>query len=836
ITNPETINAFTPIFFDESLSKIMPRGHAKSGRELIERLVALGIRHKKTGREIMAGYVAFPAYGEDGSIQQLVARYIGVATHRPRYLLLSLPHAGIFNRPALHAKQIILTEGIMDCMTFYEHGFRNVTCGFGSNGFHEDLLAAFTQHGTETVYIAYDNDESGNAGAAKVAEKLSECGIGVYRVHFPKGMDASDYARKTKPARHALTVLINSAEWIGKGKPKRPMLSTEIEPLKDAGKYAGRPSAKTEADAGNQESAAHSEGDSSRETESKPAEKNNAPTIKSIREKFETPVKQLEGDICELSFGDRLYRVFGLSKNNTLEVMRVNIRAYIEEGYFSETIDLASNKQKDRYAIDAAEALRGKAETFKRDLERMFLKLEDVQYERIYGAEQEAKNKRVEISDTDKEAAFKFLKSKRIFNIIEEDFKKCGVVGEEENLLVMYLAATSRLLVKPIHILIHSSSAAGKSTLMKAVLNLMPPEDVHLYSALTGQALYYMQNKDLKHKILAVEEDRGAERADYIMKMLQTEGKASIATTIKDPGTGHMSASDYWIEGPLGCWRTSTAVWIDEEVLNRFLVIATDESREQTGRILEAQRFMRTLEGWQSREARKEIYTLHQNAQRLLRPLPVINPLAHKLSFLDDRHRLRRDHEKYQSLIEAVALLRQYQKPLQKREIGGKTEECIHVDLIDIRIANRLANHVLGRTLDDLPPHTRTFLSNMAALADEETERQNVSRLDVKLTRRQMMEKTGLSSTQVHHHLGKLIENEYILPHPGTHRRLLVYEILYRGEGQSGKPFLPGIADLRELEKELKETLKAQKELENKSKTENKREGDSTSSVKAASI
>jgi DNA primase len=772
ITNPETIAAFAPIFFDESLSKIMPRGHAKSGRELIAKLVELGIRHEKTGRELLAGYVGFPAYREDGSIAQIVCRYTGLATHRPRYLLLPMPHAGLFNRAALSEQTVILTEGVLDAMSFYEHGFRNVTCCFGSNGFHADLHAALTQHKVQTVYLAFDNDESGNTGAAKVAEKLAGSGIDCFRVHFPKGLDANDYIRKTRPAAQALQVLLNSAEWLGAG--RGPAAKPKPE-------SAGAPPAASPATP-------------------PPAQ---APDITALRAGDDTPVNVLEGDICEMSFGDRLYRVFGLSKNNTLEVMRVNVRVYMGDGYFTETADLASNKQKDRYAQDASEALGPKAETFKRDLQRMFLKLEDLQYDRLYGEQSKKQTARVEISEEDKAAAIQLLKDRRLFERIAEDFRRCGVVGEETNLLMMYLAATSRLLAKPIHILIQSSSAAGKSTLMKAALNMMPEEDVLLYSALTGQALYYMQDKDLKHKLLAVEEDRGAEKAEYIIKMLQTEGKANIATTIKDPGTGHMSTSDYWIEGPVSCWKTTTALWVDEEVLNRFLVIATDESREQTRRILEVQRLMRTFEGWELRENRDAIYELHRNAQRLLRPLPVVNPYAAQLSFLDDRHRLRRDHEKYQVLIEAVALLRQYQKPIEKREIGGRIEECILVDLKDIRLANRLANHVMGRTLDEVPPHTRTFLATLARLADEEARRLSISRAEVRLSRRQMIAETGLSSTMIHNHLAKLAELEYVIAHPGGVRRLMVYEILYRGEGDNGAPFLPGIADLRELKKDL---------------------------------
>ena len=42
----------------------------------------------------------------------------------------------------------------------------------------------------------------------------------------------------------------------------------------------------------------------------------------------------------------------------------------------------------------------------------------------------------------------------------------------------------------------------------------------------------------------------------------------------------------------------------------------------------------------------------------------MVNPYANRLTFLDDRTRTRRDHEKYLTLIDTIALLHQYQRVL----------------------------------------------------------------------------------------------------------------------------------------------------------------------------
>ena len=80
------------------------------------------------------------------------------------------------------------------------------------------------------------------------------------------------------------------------------------------------------------------------------------------------------------------------------------------------------------------------------------------------------------------------------------------------------------------------------------------------------------------------------------------------------------------------------------------------------------------------------------------------------LTFVDDRTRTRRDHDKYLTLIDAIALLHQHQRPIKSIEHGDQLIRYVEVTLDDIETANRLAHEVLGRTLDELPPQTRKLL------------------------------------------------------------------------------------------------------------------------------
>src|SRR5207237_5459208 len=99
-------------------------------------------------------------------------------------------------------------------------------------------------------------------------------------------------------------------------------------------------------------------------------------------------------------------------------------------------------------------------------------------------------------------------------------------------------------------------------------------------SAKNGQSLFYMGETDLKNKVLAIVEEEGAQRAAYALKLLQSEGVLTIASTGKDATTGRLITHQYRVEGPVMIFLTTTAVDVDEELLNRCLVLSVDEGSQ----------------------------------------------------------------------------------------------------------------------------------------------------------------------------------------------------------------------------------------------------------------
>ena len=502
-----------------------------------------------------------------------------------------------------------------------------------------------------------------------------------------------------------------------------------------------------------------------------------------------------------LTLGDgksaRRYRVRGLAKNLAVDVLKVNLMMSAEDAFHVDTLDLYSAKARAHYVAQAAQETAITDAVLKADLGRVLLALEQLQDQAIVDVLKP--EPQPQMSEPDREAALALLKAPNLIERVLADFAAVGLVGEETNKLVGYLAAVSRKLDKPLGVVIQSSSAAGKSTLMDAVLAFVPEEEKVKYSAMTGQSLFYMGETNLKHKALAIVEEEGASRASYALKLLQSEGELTIASTGKDPASGNLITQQYRVEGPVALLITTTARDIDEELMNRCLVLAVDEGREQTRAIHERQRARRTLDGLFASRERQAVTALHQNAQRLLRPLDVLNPFASFLTFPDQTTRLRRDHEKYLTLIDVIAFLHQHQRPIKTAERAGQRVEYIEATLADIELANRIAHDVLGRSLDELPPQTRRLLKLVDGHVGTECQRQAIRRADYRFARRTLREAIAWGDTQLKVHLARLVELEYLVAHR-TRTGGNEYELVYELAGDDGARF-PGLADIEAIKK-----------------------------------
>jgi len=758
IKNAEALAAFKIGFVDRTLGLRLPNNNRKEGAAIRERLQRLGI-YRESGHEHLRGRIVFPVIAEDGTIGTVYGRAIDDGGKHERHLFLPGPQRGLWNPAALKSSEVILCEGIIDALTFYCAGFQNVTTSYSAKVLPEEMLDALIAAKVRLVFIAFDRDEAGDQGAEAVAAQLMARGVECRRVLFPHGLDANDYAVKVTPAEKSLGLLLNAAAWLGKGK-----VSACVAPAPSS---LAAKAAESAADVSAPEIAAPVPPSTSNEAAGeKPSA---APSL----------VPHGEYWLCVID--GREYRVGGLEKTLGTDALKITLRLRVGDRFHLDSLDLAKDGERRRFIERAAEETGLHADLLKRDVCRILFAVELAQIELAKPAEEIAPV--VTLSEAERKEALTWLQAPDLIGRLRVAFRHAGIIGEENNVLLIYLAGVSRLLDRPLAVIVQSPSAAGKSMLMDSALAFFPEECRIKYSAMTGQSLYYLGETNLKHKILAIVEETGAEKASYALKLLQSEGELTIASTGKDPATGRMETQEYHVEGPVMIMLTTTAIDLDEELQNRCLTLAVDDSPEQTARIHTLQRERRTLAGLVAKAERTELLRVLKNAQRLLVTVEVLNPFAPVLTFPSGRTRNRRDHEKYLTLIDSIALLHQHQRARGRHEVAGRVLEYVEVTLDDIALANELAPEVLGRSLDELPPQTRRLLDYIRALVRAKLAQPGQgAKLGATFSRRELHTASGWSFTQLRVHLERLIEQEYLCVCAGRMGSQFVYELLIDAE------------------------------------------------------
>lgn len=783
---PEAVETFKVGFADRTLGYRLPNSQLRDGKAVRTRLRDLGVI-KASGHEHFRGYLTFPVLDTDGGVGEVYGRKLAredARTGSPRHLYLPGPHRGVFNIAAFaETDELIVCESIIDALTLWCAGFRHVTAAYGVEGWTPDHQQAVVEHGIGRVLIAFDADQAGDQGAKTLAAELAAVGVESYRVELPPGTDVNEVAVAATNPTDVLGKFLRKAAWMDAlAGPTRPVhrRSPTPEPVVLA---AAEPPAPLAIEAVEE-----------LVTTTSPAAAVVAPGLDSpahVVEPVEPTPEQPDQPADEpadgavvgreliIELGTRRWRVRGLDKVTSFDVLRVNLlvtrtdRPRLAEnatpGFHVDTLDLYSARARSAFVTQAAQELRFEAEVVKADLGRVLLACE-AKAEEVIAAAQAPATPEVRLTSAQREAALDLLRDPRLIERIEGDFARVGMVGEQTNCLVGYLTAVSRLLLSPLAVIVQSTSAAGKSAVMEAVLGFVPDEDRVSFSAMTGQSLFYLGESDLSHKVLSIAEEEGASRAAYALKLLQSEGELSIASTGKDTASGRLVTHTYSVKGPTAIVLTTTAVDIDEELLNRCLVLTVDEDRDQTKAIHTAQRRAQTLEGLAARTEREQVVGVHRDAQRLLEPLAVVNPFADRLTFADGRTRTRRDHGKYLGLIAAVTLLHQHQRSRKTTTVNGTSVAYVETTIGDIEVAHRLAHAVLGQSLDDLAPQTRRLLIAVHTYVTAEAKRHAIGLDLVRFTRRQLREHlaaagAGWGDTQLKVHLARLVDLELVIVH-----------------------------------------------------------------------
>lgn len=371
--------------------------------------------------------------------------------------------------------------------------------------------------------------------------------------------------------------------------------------------------------------------------------------------------------------------------------------------------------------------------------------LEAVQRERsTRSAASLGATEKLEPTEDDTRAATALLRDPRLADRFVEDMASLGVVGEALNLQLLLLTVVSRLLTRPICVVLKSASSTGKSFLMNAVLSSLPPGECFVFTATSAKALYF-RTDSLSHKVLVFMERPGAEDNDYQIRVLQSEGKLIYSVAQKDPETGEIVTVDKEIPGPVAYIETTTQAVLHDENETRLFSASLDESMEATTKIL-AEQGRRAAQS-QDRDPGR-VLNVWQTLHTMIEPASVVIPFAERIAacFPSRLVRARRDFPRFLSLIEASAVLHQCQRELDPRG-------TIVATLDDYAMARRLAVPLLESAIFGAGKKTRELIAVARAIVPADGELRSLS---VTITASSLMKslpKSGWSKTTVSRHL-----------------------------------------------------------------------------------
>jgi DNA primase catalytic core len=713
LTDAELLRTFKVGYADGSLLKLI----AKEG-EVRDELLAVGVITAE-GRELLGGCIIVPIPDpETGQWTNLYGR--GMKTNRHCYL--PGPLRGVLNFQAARlSSEIILTESILDALSFHQAGLRNAIPLYGTNGFTEDHLDLLKRESVREVILALDNDEPGRKATESIQSKLAAAGLTVRHFSLPSGIkDANELlVARDGDAGDVFRKLLEEAR---RTTPTLPQPVSSSSPSSSAENM--------------------------------------------FRQNGELVLRK-----DDLTYHVRAYPAL---------VGRLRATVKVERGqrFHVDTIDLYSSRSRTEFGRRVAKLLAYEAQWVEEHLLTLLAEAEKTQDQDPPEASASA---RPAMTEAERAEALELLKRPDLLEQVARDVDALGFVGEEVNKRLLYLVAISRKLPDPLSAVILSQSGAGKSGLTEVIERLTPPEDVVLLTRLTPQSLYYVAPGFLDQKLVIVEERYGSMEADYSIRVLQSRKKLIAAAPIKDPQTGNLRTKVFTVEARAAFIEATTASSVNHENATRCFELTMDESVEQTRRVHERQRVLRTEAGLSLRQQAEAIVRRHWNAQRLLEPAPVVIPFADRLSFPSTWMRTRRDHARFLNLIEVSAFLHQ-----QQRE---KKNGAIVASPADYTVAYELAAQVLAETLSDLKKPLREAYGRIRELSNGEGS----------VSRREIRETLSVPDSTVRHWLSELVELEYLVPVEGGGRGKAVrYALSERAPRQELAPGLLKPEELRE--------------------------------------
>lgn len=714
--------------------------HNRANKDLQATALKYGLVYESIGNS--GGYTAFakdslvfPLKNKDRKIAGLYFRLLPArpaggdekSTNRHFYLK---DRQGLYPQyPRPETIKLILTEAIIDAATLLQlpgitAEYEILAC-YGTNGLTEEHTRAIQSLASlQEITFFFDGDPAGFAGVEKQSQKLKDLlpHVKIYQIETPENEDVNSlYVSHQDKAEEMFKHLIKGKKFLSSNERKKEVQKPE-------------PTAQPQ------------------------------PTPKQPK-----PVTSGQFDPSNPNkityFTDTAHYYVKGGLRQELDRLQVSLMIEASQqrnyGRYRNRLDLYENKQVERMAREAAEKLSLRADLIELDLYRLTDLLEDHRDKHTNDGSTKPK---VILDNTVTGQCKDFLSKPNLIKRFNDLIGKAGVVGEENNRVFLFCIAASCGMPDTLHALIQGSSGSGKTHLLVKISNFIPDEDVKRFTRVTESSFYNYGMYDLKNKLICLEDlDGMKEEAQLAFRELQSREMLSSSTTGQDE-KGNNRAYEKIVYGPIASMACTTKGEIYEDNMNRCFLIAVDETREQTGRIIQYQN--RKASGKIDGQEERRITEFIQNCLRMLKPHEVINPYADKVQLPEEAHKIRRLNDLYQSFVKQMTLMNQYRR---KKDQKGR----LITEKEDLQVAAEIMFDSIVLKIDELDGSLRLFYEQLKTYIKGKGNAYE----SYSFGQREIRQALNISKTQLHRYIHDLLSLEYIQQTGGYANRGYQYKV-----------------------------------------------------------
>lgn len=707
----------------------LPR--SKKAREYLklrglEKLDEVGSNHRNGNNAVAYQYpklkncIIFALRDQYANVVSLYGRSFSATKQNGHFYLVG--RTGLYPQyPKPDTQNLILTESVIDAATLQLHATlakqHHILACYGTNGFtqeHKQCVSQLKQ--LRTITIFFDGDAAGQKAAHTLAQQLEiqfpEIEIKI--VDTPQDEDINSLWTNHEDAAIFQSLLQEASPVSKKGNLPKQNTSTAaaIEPVQ---------------------------------------------SVKPVQQEGATAEKETSKE--ENNDQQFLLQVKGNPKN-TGDSLKVTLQTKSPSTgqMLIQKLDLFDYTSLEKHAKIAAKTLDIDSSVILKEWQIYALTLEkqiaNTVEEKQYTPDAATKNH-----------CITYLKSHDLIHNINQHIGKTGVVGEEQNRILLFLIAISYQSKNPLHGLIQGSSGSGKTKLLQSIYKLIPKEHYKALTRITESSLYNYKEKELCHTLMCLEDLDGLkEDALLALRELQSNGWVASSKPHKNDSGAHNSKENQ-VNGPIATLACTTKADVYEDNISRCFTIAVDESPAQTSKIIAYQN--KVAKGDIDTQEQEKIKHFIQNCIRVLRPLSVVNPFADRISLPQDIHKLRRLHGMYQNLVAQITYLHQYQRKCDKQNRIIATKQ-------DLQIACDILLETIILKVDELHGGLRQFFEALKKALKHKGKGHTFTRFDVRKI-------TGLGTTQTRNYIQQLLALEY-LQQFGYANRGYTYKISYWDE------------------------------------------------------